>query len=454
MDLAVENGWCDSLWKRWWVNLREWWHRRCQGAAAGLGNPMDPEEFLERAVAAGHPASFGSYLPETLRRCISRSLGMTASERVAARASAWSLAKEVPRLRTVETEIHAKLDSGVEEVVRGKRDLGVVDEFCSGATLTGPTCPTGLWPKQFTPATLTEDELQQQATVQRRHLTYSQVVFFGEEIARSVETNTGWGGEGRAGRTTGTGWHPAERAAQQAFWRGARWESPLCGRIFQLLEWMRQPSRWKAQSHTLWTWLREWFPCTVMKFDVQERSGTFEASIWRAHTDSVLCTPSHRSLPWSQWETPQRRPWRHSALKPPPIGQREVGAVLFESGTQHLDNPDHHLSDNHSKLFWWLHISCNGSRITISWLHGESCATDVGLEIRWGWPKGTAILPQGYCIGCWGRCQQVASGLYSDRQHEKRTTELSEQLQDLSTQVVCPGKKLWDERHLLQDNFW
>jgi hypothetical protein len=28
-----------------------------------------------------------------------------------------------------------------------------------------------------------------------------------------------------------------------------------------------------------------------------------------------------------------------------PIGI-EVGALLFESGTQHLDNPDHHLSDN------------------------------------------------------------------------------------------------------------
>jgi hypothetical protein len=116
---------------------------------------------------------------------------MTASERVAARASALKFwLRRSPELRTVETEIHAKLDSGVEEVVRGKRDLGVVDEFCSGATLTGPTCPTGLWPKQFTPATLTEDELQQQATVQRRHLTYSQVVFFGEEIARSVWKQT------------------------------------------------------------------------------------------------------------------------------------------------------------------------------------------------------------------------------------------------------------------------
>ena len=86
------------------------------------GTPWTPEEFLERAVAAGHPASFGSYLPETFRRCISRSLGMTASERVAARASALKFwLRRSLELRTVETEIHAKLDSGVEEVVRGKR---------------------------------------------------------------------------------------------------------------------------------------------------------------------------------------------------------------------------------------------------------------------------------------------------------------------------------------------
>jgi hypothetical protein len=61
---------------------------------------------------------------------------MTASERVAARASALKFwLRRSLELRTVETEIHAKLDSGVEEVVRGKRDLGVVDEFCSVATL-------------------------------------------------------------------------------------------------------------------------------------------------------------------------------------------------------------------------------------------------------------------------------------------------------------------------------
>ena len=105
---------------------------------------------------------------------------------------------------SVESEIHAKLDPGVEEVVRGKRialwkemlesigysDLGVVDEFCNGATLTGPTCPTGLWPKQFTPATLTEEELHHQAKFQRHHLTYDQVVFFGEEIALFVWQQT------------------------------------------------------------------------------------------------------------------------------------------------------------------------------------------------------------------------------------------------------------------------
>ena len=99
-----------------------------------------------------------------------------------------------------DSEIHAQWDAGVEKVLRGKRialwkemfasmeyeDIGVVDEFCSGATLTGPTCPTGLWAKQFTPATLTEDELRQQAAAQRCSLTYSQVAFFSEEIAKSV----------------------------------------------------------------------------------------------------------------------------------------------------------------------------------------------------------------------------------------------------------------------------
>ena len=111
-------------------------------------------------MAVGHPASFGSYLPETFRRFLSRSLGMTASERVAARASALKFwLRRSLELRTVETEIHAKLDSGVGEVVRGKRialwkkmlesigysDLeGVVDEFCNGATLTRTNLSDGI----------------------------------------------------------------------------------------------------------------------------------------------------------------------------------------------------------------------------------------------------------------------------------------------------------------------
>lgn len=187
---------------------------------------------------------------------------MTASERVAARASALKFwLRRSPELRTVETEIHAKLDSGVEEVVRGKRialwkemlesigysDLGVVDKFCGGATLTGPTCPTGLWPKQFTPATLTEEELQQQATVQRRHLTYSQVVFFGEEIARSVWKQTL--DEVAKGELEGPlALDPADRAAQQAFWCGARWESPLCGRYFSFWSECGSPAAGKPKA--------------------------------------------------------------------------------------------------------------------------------------------------------------------------------------------------------------
>ena len=160
------------------------------------GTPWTPEEFIEQAVAPGHPALLGGYLPETLT-----SLSMSPAERIAMRAKSlkfW-LRRSLKR-GSSDSEIHAQLDPGVEKVLRGKRialwkemfasmeyeDIGVVDEFCSGATLTGPTCPTGLWAKQFTPATLTEDELRQQAAAQRCSLTYSQVAFFSEEIAKSV----------------------------------------------------------------------------------------------------------------------------------------------------------------------------------------------------------------------------------------------------------------------------
>ena len=172
------------------------------------GTPWTPEEFVERAVAAGHPISFQCYLPETLRSCMSKSLGMTSADRIAARSQALKFwLRRSLELRSAEADLHAGLNPGVEEVVRTKRillwkemleslesikypDIGVVEEFCDGATLTGPTFETGLWPKQFTPATLTEGELRQQAVAQRYGLTYDQVVFFNEEIAQSVWQQT------------------------------------------------------------------------------------------------------------------------------------------------------------------------------------------------------------------------------------------------------------------------
>ena len=326
---------------------------------------MDPEEFLERVVAAGHPASFGSYLPETLRSCISRSLGMTASERVAARASALKFwLRTSPELRTVETEIHAKLDSGVEEVVRGKRialwkemlesigysDLGVVDEFCSGATLTGPTCPTGLWPKQFTPATLTEEELQQQATVQRRHLTYSQVVFFGEEIARSVWKQT-----------------LDEVAKGELEGPLALDDIPLNGPLSKSLG-VEQGGKVRCvddfsasgvnaaaqplespKPHTLDV-VAGMIP-TVMKFDGSGEKWNIRSFDLKSAYRQCAVHPQSPKFAVIAVGDPTTKTLKAFRLKAPPIGQREVGALLFESGTQHLDNPDHHLSDNHNKLF-------------------------------------------------------------------------------------------------------
>ena len=104
------------------------------------------------------------------------------------------------QLRESEKEFAASLEPTVAEVLSGKKlllwkemleaikyqDMGVTDEFYQGTLLTGPTEITGLWPKKFTPATLTESDIRTQAKLQRKGLSYGQVVFFNDEIAQAV----------------------------------------------------------------------------------------------------------------------------------------------------------------------------------------------------------------------------------------------------------------------------
>ena len=169
------------------------------------GLPWTPQEFLEKAVEAGHPSSFRSFLPTQLDQCVQFYLSMKISDRMQMRIDKLKFwMRRMLELRTDEKALHASLHPEVETVLRKKRilvweemlksidysDMGVVKEFCRGTLLTGATEETGLWPKKFTPATLTPADLHESAQRQRSTLTYEQVVFFSEDIAVAVWNQT------------------------------------------------------------------------------------------------------------------------------------------------------------------------------------------------------------------------------------------------------------------------
>ena len=165
------------------------------------GMPWSPEEFVEKAVKAGHPSMLRSFLPPMLDDCIHKTLKMPCHKRINTRAESLKFwMRRSLQLREEEKLFHESLDPTVGEVISDKKillwkemlesiqygDMGVVDEFCNGTLLTGPTEVTGLWPKRLAPATLTETDLENQARMQRAGMTYGQVVFFDNDIARAV----------------------------------------------------------------------------------------------------------------------------------------------------------------------------------------------------------------------------------------------------------------------------
>lgn len=169
------------------------------------GIPWTPDEFVQQASSAGHPSSVRSFLPEALQKCLEMYRTTNVAGRVANRAATVKFwLKRVLSLRQDEAELHTKLDTQVESVIKNKKilvwkemlesisypDMGVVDEFTSGAMLTGSAAPTGLWPKKFTPASVTENDVRRLAKSSRAGLSYNQVVFFEEEIAQSVWQQT------------------------------------------------------------------------------------------------------------------------------------------------------------------------------------------------------------------------------------------------------------------------
>ena len=69
-------------------------------------------------------------------------------------------------------------------------DMGVVDEFTSGSTLVGEAEATHLWPKRFSPATMTSSELRDNACKERPNLHCPWNVSSDVELWQSVWDQT------------------------------------------------------------------------------------------------------------------------------------------------------------------------------------------------------------------------------------------------------------------------
>eukprot|EP00435_Cladocopium_sp_Y103_P002221 s3673_g1.t1 len=166
---------------------------------------LTAKEFMRMAIQAGHLASLESFLPMRLSRCITAAFGMSSANRMRHRTQTLKFwLKRSLELKEPETQLHEALHPNVAAVLKGKRillweemlkaikygDMGVVDEFKRGATLTVPAEVTGLWPKKFTPANLTASALLSMAKEQRKTLTCKHVVFFEEEVAMAVWEQT------------------------------------------------------------------------------------------------------------------------------------------------------------------------------------------------------------------------------------------------------------------------
>ena len=106
-------------------------------------------------------------------------------------------------LKEAEKKLHETMHPDVAMVLRPKtfwsgrkccnlltEDVGVVQEFASGSTLVGEAEATNLWPKRFSPATMTISELRDNACKERPNLHCPWNVSSDVELWQSVWDQT------------------------------------------------------------------------------------------------------------------------------------------------------------------------------------------------------------------------------------------------------------------------
>ena len=134
---------------------------RLQAELCTLGVPREPWDFVERAVAVGHPRSLSIHLSSNVMDMLKQNFSEEPYKLVKERAKflhKWT--ERCKQLESQERDLHASLDEHLRGVLRGKRllifkeiledlhypDKGLVDEICAGFKLSGWLSKSNVFP--------------------------------------------------------------------------------------------------------------------------------------------------------------------------------------------------------------------------------------------------------------------------------------------------------------------
>ena len=130
-----------------------------------VGIPREPDEFLKRAVQAGHPRSIAIHLSSFVKEVLSENFGDKLKEYDLTKHRAnflWKWSNRAKELAEDEQKLHDGLPEHLRLLLKGKRllllkevltdlqypDVGVVDEIASGFTLHGWMVESHVFPKE------------------------------------------------------------------------------------------------------------------------------------------------------------------------------------------------------------------------------------------------------------------------------------------------------------------
>ena len=178
-----------------------------------FGFPLEPWDFVSKAIQHPHPFSVESCLPEVLQNAIVANVTLDAAviaEQRCAFIKKWT-ARAIA-LKDDENLVRQSMDAIVDKCTKQKRillfsemlsdldypDMGVIDELRSGSDLIGDIPVTGMLPGKLSIATQTASGLASRSKLMQKKLVHSMVSSGDESVDCAVwdktmeEVEQGW----------------------------------------------------------------------------------------------------------------------------------------------------------------------------------------------------------------------------------------------------------------------